>query len=193
MHRYPKGDRTRARIVAEAAALFAEKGYTSGSMRELAGRAGLTQAGLRHHFPDKSELLTEVLRLRDESVAEALRGVPDDSFATYVEEIIRHSTANPGLTSLYRVLSAEAGSPTHPAHEYFAARYRANLRAATERISREQERGTMPARVDARTIASALTALLDGLQVQAALTDDADPVAVVHSVMSGMLGAPGVA
>ncbi|RZU66654.1 TetR family transcriptional regulator [Microterricola gilva] len=183
--RYPKGERTRERIIRVAAELFAERGYTSGSMREIAARAGLAQAGLRHHFPDKFELLIEVLRLRDASVAASVERDAADSHGGVLESIARHSVEHPGLTSLYRVLSAEAGNPEHPAHEYFRERYARALAQAVERIRLEQDLGIIDRDRDPNEIAATSTALLDGLQIQAALVDDFDPVPTIRAFVEG--------
>lgn len=48
-------------IVAEAAKLFAERGYEGASMGDLADRVGLRKASLFHHFPSKDVLYATVL------------------------------------------------------------------------------------------------------------------------------------
>src|SRR5690349_10120991 len=62
---YPKGQAKRQEIVDAALVVFGRSGWNSGSMREIAKRVGLTPAGLMHHFKNKEELFTEVLRQRD--------------------------------------------------------------------------------------------------------------------------------
>ena len=42
--------------------LFAERGTTAVSMRELADAAGVTVPGLYYHFDSKAELISEVYR-----------------------------------------------------------------------------------------------------------------------------------
>ena len=57
-----KGDTTKQRILDCAAALFADKGYTETSIRELATAAGLKNpASLYHHFPSKIAILEHML------------------------------------------------------------------------------------------------------------------------------------
>ncbi|MEX1008420.1 MAG: helix-turn-helix domain-containing protein [Acidimicrobiia bacterium] len=53
---------TRDRIVEAALRLFAERGTTAVSMRELADAAGVTVPGLYYHFASKAELIREVYR-----------------------------------------------------------------------------------------------------------------------------------
>src|SRR3954451_18811894 len=55
---------TRDRVVDCALSLFAERGTTAVSMRELADAAGVTVPGLYYHFDSKAELIREVYRAR---------------------------------------------------------------------------------------------------------------------------------
>ena len=54
---YIDGNPTRQRILEHAAVLFAEKGFTETSTRELAEAAGLNSASLYYHFPSKNAIL----------------------------------------------------------------------------------------------------------------------------------------
>jgi len=51
---------TRHRILAAAAALFAERGYRATSMQEIAQQVGITKAALYYHFGAKEDLLNEL-------------------------------------------------------------------------------------------------------------------------------------
>jgi AcrR family transcriptional regulator len=51
----------RERILAAAAQLFSEQGYTAGSTRMIADKAGVTQAALYYHFASKQDLLAKLL------------------------------------------------------------------------------------------------------------------------------------
>ncbi|MEV4483152.1 TetR family transcriptional regulator [Micromonospora coxensis] len=51
---------TKQRIMAVAAALFAERGYRATSMQEIADRVGITKAALYYHFAAKEDLLREL-------------------------------------------------------------------------------------------------------------------------------------
>lgn len=55
-------ERTRARILGAALALFTERGYAGTSMRDLADRLGMTKAALYYHFASKEALLRELVR-----------------------------------------------------------------------------------------------------------------------------------
>jgi TetR/AcrR family transcriptional repressor of nem operon len=54
-----KGDRTRKRIVAKAAALFNRKGFGGCSMQDIGAATGLEKGSLYAHFGSKEELAAE--------------------------------------------------------------------------------------------------------------------------------------
>ncbi|GAA2710192.1 TetR/AcrR family transcriptional regulator [Actinoplanes palleronii] len=53
---------TRERAVGVALSLFAQRGYTATSLREIAEQLGITKAALYFHFRTKEEILTAILR-----------------------------------------------------------------------------------------------------------------------------------
>ena len=57
----PSGNITKQRILACAAELFAEKGFTETTIRELAEAAGLNGSSLYYHFPSKHAILEQIL------------------------------------------------------------------------------------------------------------------------------------
>ena len=61
MGRHPSTDALRARVLAEALRLFAQRGYAATSTREIAGALGLTRAALYYHFPAKDDILAALL------------------------------------------------------------------------------------------------------------------------------------
>lgn len=176
---YRKGLQRRREIIAAAAELFAEAGYTHSSMRELARRMGLTQTGVLHHFADKEELLVEVLNLRDSSVDEYLSELQATDVPTRSKEVARHSAEHEGLTSLYIILAAEAIYRDHPAHKYFVEHYRS---AQTQTLDPGPEASEQaPMGVSPEMIATLGIAVQDGLQLQRRYRDDIDVVAAVDA------------
>lgn len=175
---YSKGVKRRREIIAAAATLFGESGYTHSSMRELAKRVGLSQALLLHYFSDKEDLLVEVLNLRDASVADYLADIAESDVATRSREVARHSAEHEGLTSLYIALSAEAINPDHPAHGYFVDHY-----CTAQEQTRELGTGTEEpkAGVDPELVAALGIAIMDGLQIQRQYRPDLDTVAAVEA------------
>lgn len=50
-------------ILAAALDVFGERGYEGGSMREIAGRIGVTEPALYRHFPSKEALFLSLMRI----------------------------------------------------------------------------------------------------------------------------------
>ncbi|MFE7789919.1 TetR/AcrR family transcriptional regulator [Streptomyces sp. NPDC057460] len=170
-----KGERTRARILDSATELFSCSGFNAVSLREIAAHAGLTHAGLLHHFPGKESLLLEVLSRRDRADAEGLfprilePGAPEPPRGERLRRlvaVIARNSETPGLVSLYAKLSAEASDPGHPAHSYFVERYRrlrTEIGALLEDLFAAAE---PPVKAEPGPAAVQLLALMDGLQTQ---------------------------
>src|ERR1700692_5155036 len=66
-----KGQETRQRIVAEAAALFNQHGFEGGSISELMKATGLEKGGIYRHFSSKEELAVEAFDFAWQAALEA--------------------------------------------------------------------------------------------------------------------------
>lgn len=165
---YAKTSAKREAILDAGLEVFAESGYRSGSLREIAARVEMSEAGLLHHFPNKSALLAAVLERRDQH-SEAMVHFDDPDGVSMIRGLVtlaEYNASIPGVVELYCTLSAEATSSDHPAHDYFVRRYeltRARITDAFERIDRD---GLLADGIDPRGAAVATIAMMDGLQVQ---------------------------
>lgn len=65
-------DDTRAALIANARALFAERGYTGTATQELVAEVGLTRGTLHYHFADKLDLFRTVFTVLAGELAEAM-------------------------------------------------------------------------------------------------------------------------
>ncbi|GAA2209620.1 TetR/AcrR family transcriptional regulator [Nonomuraea monospora] len=171
-----KGERTRARILDSATELFSRSGFHAVSLRDIAAHAGLTHAGLLHHFPGKESLLIDVLSRRDEVDGELMHGrdvdlSPEELLDRIVDQVARNM-GTPGLVGLYVKISGEAADPGHPAHDYFVKRYRRLRRQAAWLLGILFARSTPPLPHDPGAVAAQLIALIDGLQTQWLLDPD---------------------
>jgi AcrR family transcriptional regulator len=188
----------RKEIVRAAAEVFGAKGYTAGTLVDIADVVGMTHAGVLHHFGSKDQLLLEVLTLRDETDVEGFEGqhIPDgiDLFRHLVRTAAKNAQ-RAGIVQSFVVLSAESVTDDHPAREYFRARY-ATLRDETEQAFRVMcdELGVD----DPRSVADASAAILaamDGLQVQWLLARDGVDLAratrfAIEAIVSAVVGRP---
>lgn len=176
---YAKGRAKRREIIDQATAMFGEVGYRGASLREIAARCGISHPGLLHHFPTKESLLLAVLEHRDDVDIEWLDPDSPDGVTTlrHLVELVALNATRRGIVELYAVLSAEATSADHPAHAYFQDRYRRALDAATTAYTRAAEQGALREGVDPDAAGRQLIALMDGMQVQWLLDDDATDMA----------------
>jgi len=165
---YAKTAARRREILEAGIEVFSANGFRSGSIRDIAERVGMSQAGLLHHFSNKNELLAGVLELRDTKS----RDISNLDSADGVEhlrglvKVVEYNAGVPGLVELHCMLSSEATSPDHPAHGYFVNRYRSVVGITTESFESARAAGQLVAGVDPGSAARSLVALMDGLQVQ---------------------------
>ena len=64
----PKGARTRARIVEEAAALIHERGVAGTTLEDVKVAAEVSGSQMYHYFPDKNELVQAVIDYQAETI-----------------------------------------------------------------------------------------------------------------------------
>src|SRR5215472_2591570 len=74
-----KGEDRRQRILEVAQRLLTQNGWRSTTLAQIAGEAGVSPAGLLHHFQSKEQLLHAVLDVRD---------ADDDSHADRAGDLI---------------------------------------------------------------------------------------------------------
>jgi AcrR family transcriptional regulator len=163
---YAKTAGVRRRIIEACLEVFAESGYRATTMKAVAERAGISQRGLVHHFADKEELLAAVLEARDESRSFDHPAVGSPDGVTAILRTHLETMAHREILELHTVLSGEAVSADHPAHDYYAKRYaglRTYLAAAFDAMRAE---GRLRSTADSHTLAGMAVALMDGLQVQ---------------------------
>ncbi len=171
---YAKSEQTRKAILDAALKVFAESGYRSGSLRNVADRVGMSEAGLLHHFPSKSALLAAVLERRDEQTQEQFDFDPTHGIEVLrsLVKLAEYNASTPGVVELFCTLAAEATSPEHPAHGYFRDRY-AFTRGMTLRAFQElDEKGLLSPHVTPEVASRGVIALMDGLQIQWLLDRD---------------------
>ncbi|MCM3697287.1 TetR/AcrR family transcriptional regulator [Microbacterium oleivorans] len=168
----------RRRVILDAALdIFGAKGYSGGTLQDIADQVGMTHAGILHHFGSKDQLLLEVLTRRDETDVADLEDQHIPGGIDLFRHLVRTAFANArraGIVQAFAVLSAESVTDDHPGRAYFEERYR-NLRlevaTAFERVCAERGITSPGAIADG---AAAILAVMDGLQVQWLL----DPTAI---------------
>ncbi len=69
----PKGARTRARILDEAAALIHERGVAGTTLDDVKAAADVSGSQMYHYFPDKNELLQAVIDYQADAIVDIHR------------------------------------------------------------------------------------------------------------------------
>jgi AcrR family transcriptional regulator len=177
---YEKGEAKRTEILHAALEIFAAEGYRGTSLRKVAARCNLSLPGLMHYFDSKEDLLTQVLRMRDETarVRQDERTDPES-----YREIIRESAQTPGLVELFVSMAAAASDPGHPAHEHFAQRYPALRDRVAAFVQQRMDEGRMTTVVPAERLAVLLLAVADGIQLQWLIDRSVDMEQPIDDIM----------
>jgi AcrR family transcriptional regulator len=161
---YAKSAAKREQILRIALEHFTRDGYDRASVREVAREAGMTQAGLLHHFATKRDLFLEVIKWRHTKDAD--RFEPGTRAVDALIDAAGWNSLEPGLVRLYVLLSAEGTIEPGPGHDFFTERYDRTLGALTDDITRRQAEGSVRTDYAASELASLLVAAADGLQLQ---------------------------
>ncbi|WP_210415844.1 TetR/AcrR family transcriptional regulator [Humibacter ginsenosidimutans] len=176
----------REAVLKAAMSVFGAHGYNKGALVEVAQQAGMTHAGVLHHFGSKEGLLVAVLRYRDGEAVDGVAGRPQvtgPAFLSHLLDTVDTNTHQRGVVQTYAVLSAESVTDGHPAQEYFRGRM-AGLREKLIGVIRDVV-GDGPSEKDLNDAASAIIAVMDGMQVQWLLDPDAvDMPGTVELVMN---------
>lgn len=115
-----QGDReTRERLLREAERLFAARGFSEVTVREICSAAQANVAAVNYHFGDKLGLYREVMRLaiaamRDvtESARQAGEGRPPaERLRSYISLFLRR-LLTPGRETIHSLIQREMSEPT---------------------------------------------------------------------------------
>ncbi|MEV0742543.1 TetR/AcrR family transcriptional regulator [Streptomyces sp. NPDC050549] len=167
---YAVGRARQEAILDTATERFAQAGYHRTSMGQIAADVGLSEPGLRHHFPTKKHLLVAVADRRFKLLAawagEAPR--PDDGTRPFrvMLSITERMVTQPGLIELFVLMSAEAAGPASRAHDLYATHYDQVVRAIAGEFRRTAEQGFLRVDIDYEAVARRYIAMSDGLQLQ---------------------------
>lgn len=163
-----RSEAARQRLLEAALRALATNGYQGSSLAGIAADAGMTTAGLLHHFPSKEQLLLAVLVERDhiDGARYRLRDFEGLAALDRLVELVGYNAHVPGVVRAFTVLMGESVGEGHPARGWFERRYprrRDNVAAA---LRAGIDSGEIRADIDCAAIAAEIIAMMDGLQVQ---------------------------
>lgn len=157
-----KGEDRKQRILEVAQRLLTRNGWRATTLAQIAGEAGVTPAGLLHHFESKEQLLHAVLDARD---------LDDESHAdragdllSQISQVAERFNRAPELLGTFTVLLVESILPDAPLHDRMLARQQAATEIVAAAIRRGQADGSYRADVDPAVKAVEILAFIHGME-----------------------------
>lgn len=157
-----KGEDRKQRILAVAQRLLTRNGWRNTTLAQIAREAGVSPAGLLHHFQSKEQLLHAVLDIRD---------ADDDAHADRAGDLIAEIARvperfdrTPELMGAFTVLLVENLLPDAPLHDRLLKRYRDAVDIVAELIRQGQQDGRYRADMDPVVKAVEILAFISGME-----------------------------
>lgn len=158
-----KGEDRRQRILYVAERLLARNGWRNTSLAQIAREAGVTPAGLLHHFESKEHLLNAVLDARDAD-DEVHADYRSGDLVTELGRVPERFDRAPELVGTFTVLLVENIAPDAPLHDRLLNRYQAAVEIITAIIERGTRSGKYRPDVDAASKAVEILAFIYGME-----------------------------
>jgi AcrR family transcriptional regulator len=161
-----RGEARRDRILAVATVHFGRRGYQGARLIDIAAEAGVTDAGLLHHFPTKRGLFDAVVARRENTYAAMWS--PDNTtarqmFDAYIASV-RAAATDRDLARFRGTLSAAAQLEGHPAEGLLAPKIDQALAGLVPFLEGCRDRGELRSDLDAQQIVLEVLALNTGLR-----------------------------
>lgn len=110
------------RLLLAAEEVFAEKGFTLATIREITDKAGANIAAINYHFGDKERLYIETVRFAHSCASkemplppESINASPAQKLKSFIHQLATNMT-QPTRTSSLRLMMREMSQPTAAAH-----------------------------------------------------------------------------
>jgi AcrR family transcriptional regulator len=158
-----KGEDRKQRILAVAQRLLSRNGWRNTTLAQIAGEAGVSPAGLLHHFESKEQLLHAVLDARDlDDDTHSDRG--GDLLGEIAQVADRFNRA-PELLGTFTVLLVENIDPDAPLHDRLVARQCDATEIVAEAIRRGQVAGRYRTDINPTVKAVEILAFIHGMEM----------------------------
>lgn len=158
-----KGEDRKQRILEVAQRLLSRNGWRSTTLAQIAREAGVTPAGLLHHFESKEQLLHAVLDARDlDDDTHSDRG---GDLLGEIAQVADRFNRQPELVGTFTVLLVENLAPDAPLHDRLVNRQRAATEIVAAGIRRGQAAGRYRADIDPAVKAVEILAFVHGMEM----------------------------
>jgi TetR/AcrR family transcriptional regulator, transcriptional repressor for nem operon len=176
----PKGERTRARIVAAAARLIHERSVAGTTLDDVKAAAEVSGSQLYHYFPDKDDLVQAVIDHQAAAIAANQRqaglGSPG-GLRAWRDTLIAQAKSSGGKGGCPLGSLAGQVAETDPrARARIAAGFGQWSAAISDDLRRLQAAGDLPASVDTDDYAITLLAIMQGGLLLAQVQQDTRPL-----------------
>lgn len=187
-----KGEETRERIIAEAAALFNQRGLEGTSMADLMEATGLEKGGIYRHFPSKEAVAVEAFDYAWEAAFDArmrdLDVIPnsvDRLKRCVVNFVERRSSVPGGCPLLNTAIESDDGNPVLRERARRALGKWRDLLSSI--IDKGIERKEIRRGVDARKLATLVISSLEGALMISRLERDRQALIATQSYLERYL------
>jgi AcrR family transcriptional regulator len=171
-----KGEDRRQRILEVAQRLLTRNGWRNTTLAQIAREAGVSPAGLLHHFQSKVQLLHAVLDARDaDDDAHADRA---GDLISEIARVAERFERAPELVGTFTVLLVENILPDAPLHDRLLTRYKDAVDILTEIIRRGQAEGRYRTDLDPAVKAVEILAFINGMETTWLLDPSIPPTEV---------------
>lgn len=165
-----RGERTRARLVEAARELVVEGGYAQATTRAIAQRAGVSEATIYRHFPDKRALFVTALIEDDVQIGAWLEDLPDRAGTGEIAEnlgqsLVRLAGLRASMAPIERALreDPDPSDAVGPAGAVDLEQVGGPPAQLVAYLGAEQDLGRVRADVDPEQVVLLLLAMLGGL------------------------------
>lgn len=177
-----RGDK-RLRLVTAAAAVFAERGYASTRVADIAERAGVGKGTVYEYFSSKEELLFAVFESINADISSRMNdalaagGSSEEQLLNLLrlgaEVISEQVDLQPVILDFWAASRGKDLEETY--RRAVVASYSLFRNLVSDFIREEQNRGAFKTSVDAEALAAVVVATVDGLGIQLSFDRSIDP------------------
>lgn len=182
-----KGQKTRQNIIAQAAAVFNQKGFSGSSMAELCEVTGIQKGGLYRHFASKDELALEAFdyaagiarEARFITREEAAALTPLEQLKMTLQRFVEPSRELvPGGCPVFN--AAVDSDDAHPALRASVEQVLSDwLRRVADTVRASQQVGELPPSVNPEHVALRIVSSLEGALVISRIRRSREPLRVI--------------
>jgi TetR/AcrR family acrAB operon transcriptional repressor len=159
---------TRQAVLSSARTLFVENGYTRTTVDDIARHAGISKGGIYFHFPDKADIVRELLLQTAELYRDVLSLLhdstvpPRDRLIAYMNWVAKLGGNDPDSMLLPILISLEFLETGNEAERLVAGHYEAIYAALAAALEDGRRKGVFNKRSAVREQAATIVVISDG-------------------------------